>query len=70
MRSSRRRRRDRARADDIDAVALTGGVFQNVRLTEIVEDELMRAGLRVLVHERIPPNDGGVSVGQAAIAAR
>jgi hydrogenase maturation factor HypF (carbamoyltransferase family) len=32
------------RADDIDAVALTGGVFQNVRLTEIVEDELMRAG--------------------------
>ena len=59
-----------ARADDIDAVVLTGGVFQNVRLTEIVEDELMRAGLRVLVHERIPPNDGGVSVGQAAIAAR
>ncbi len=58
-----------ARADGIDAVALTGGVFQNVRLTEVVESELGRAGLRVLVHERIPPNDGGLSIGQAAVAA-
>ena len=48
---------------------LTGGVFQNVRLTEIVERELDRAGLRVLVHARVPPNDGGISIGQAAIAA-
>jgi hydrogenase maturation protein HypF len=59
-----------ARADGIDAVALTCGVFQNVRLTEVVESELGRAGLRVLVHERIPPNDGGLSIGQAAVAAR
>ena len=50
-------------------MALSGGVFQNARLTEVVERELGRLGLEVLVHERVPPNDGGISVGQAAIGA-
>jgi hydrogenase maturation protein HypF len=45
-------------------------VFQNARLTEIVRAGLEGAGLAVLVHRHLPPNDGGVSVGQAAIAAR
>jgi hydrogenase maturation protein HypF len=58
-----------ARAHGVDAVVLTGGVFQNVRLTEVVETEVARAGLSVLVHEQVPPNDGGLSIGQAAIAA-
>ncbi len=53
----------------IDAVALTGGVFQNVRLTNVVVEAVKAAGLRALVHERIPANDGGISIGQAAIAA-
>jgi len=53
----------------VDAVALTGGVFQNVRLTEVVESTLRRAGCDVLVHAQIPANDGGISIGQAAIAA-
>jgi hydrogenase maturation protein HypF len=53
----------------VDAVALTGGVFQNVRLTEIVEGALSQVGLTVLVHHTLPPNDGAISVGQAAIAA-
>ena len=53
----------------LDTVALTGGVFQNVRLTEVVEGVLAEAGLTVLVHRTLPPNDGGISVGQAAIAA-
>jgi len=53
----------------LDTVALSGGVFQNARLTDVVEDELRRLGLEVLVHERVPPNDGGISVGQAAIGA-
>ena len=46
-----------------------GGVFQNLRLTQVVEGELRAAGLDVLVHAAIPPNDGGISVGQAAVAA-
>jgi len=44
-------------------------VFQNVRFSDIVEDALVAEGLTVLVHESVPPNDGGISVGQAAIAA-
>ena len=58
-----------ARERGIDAVVLTGGVFQNARLTEVAERALADHGLRVLVHERVPPNDGGLSIGQAAIAA-
>lgn len=53
----------------LDTVALSGGVFQNLRLSDIVEDSLVEAGLKVLVHRRVPPNDGGISIGQAAIAA-
>ena len=58
-----------AGARGLDTVALTGGVFQNLRLTEVVETELVAAGITVLVHREIPPNDGGISIGQAAVAA-
>jgi hydrogenase maturation protein HypF len=53
----------------LDTIALTGGVFQNARLTDVVESELRTEGFDVLVHAVLPPNDGGISVGQAAIAA-
>ena len=53
----------------LSTVALSGGVFQNVRLAEVVVGELSDEGLEVLVHRQVPPNDGGISVGQAAIAA-
>ncbi|MDQ6725079.1 MAG: carbamoyltransferase HypF [Actinomycetota bacterium] len=56
--------------EGLDTVALSGGVFQNSRLTDVVADELRAAGLDVLVHRRVPPNDGGISIGQAAVAAR
>jgi hydrogenase maturation protein HypF len=58
-----------AAAHELRTVALSGGVFQNARLTDIVVDGLESRGLEVLVHERVPPNDGGISIGQAAIAA-
>jgi hydrogenase maturation protein HypF len=58
-----------ARRRDVHAVALTGGVFQNVRLTEIVDEALSQAGVTVLLHRTLPPNDGAISVGQAAVAA-
>ena len=58
-----------AREHGLDTVALSGGVFQNVRFSDTVEDALTAEGLTVLVHEKVPPNDGGISVGQAAIAA-
>jgi hydrogenase maturation protein HypF len=58
-----------ARRHSIATVALSGGVFQNVRLTEIVEERLAANAVTVLVHQRVPPNDGGISIGQAAVAA-
>ena len=48
---------------------LSGGVFQNRLLLERTAAALRSTGLRVLVPELLPPNDGGISYGQAAIAA-
>jgi hydrogenase maturation protein HypF len=53
----------------VDLVVLSGGVFQNRRLLERTAELLAAAGLRPLVPERLPPNDGGIAYGQAAIAA-
>jgi hydrogenase maturation protein HypF len=47
-----------------EAVGLTGGVFQNRKLTELAVAQLEAAGFRVWLHERIPANDGGLSFGQ------
>ena len=56
-----------ATARGLSTVVLTGGVFQNARLSTLVEDGLHGRGLEVLVHRSVPPNDGGISIGQAAI---
>jgi hydrogenase maturation protein HypF len=58
-----------AAAAGLGTVVLSGGVFQNRRLLERTSTLLGAAGLRVLVPERLPPNDGGISFGQAAVAA-
>jgi len=50
-------------------VVLSGGVFQNRLLVERTLARLLRRGLRVLLPERLPPNDGGIAYGQAAVAA-
>jgi hydrogenase maturation protein HypF len=52
-----------------DTVALSGGCFQNRVLFEESSQRLQRAGFRVLTHARVPPNDGGLSLGQVAVAA-
>lgn len=50
-------------------VALSGGCFQNKRLVEGAIRRLEPAGFEVLLHSAVPANDGGVSLGQIAVAA-
>ena len=50
-------------------VALSGGVWQNMLLLTTAVDALEQAGFQVLVHSRVPTNDGGISLGQVAVAA-
>jgi hydrogenase maturation protein HypF len=50
-------------------VALTGGCFQNRILTEQAAQRLRGAGFTVLLHRQVPPNDGGICLGQIATAA-
>ena len=53
----------------LDTVVLSGGVFQNRLLLERTLPALRSAGLRPLVPERLPPGDGAIAYGQAAVAA-
>ncbi|WP_218004394.1 carbamoyltransferase HypF [Microtetraspora niveoalba] len=52
----------------VGTVALSGGVFQNGLLLCRLVRALEERGFRVLTHRRVPPNDGGISLGQAAVA--
>jgi hydrogenase maturation protein HypF len=53
----------------LGTVALSGGVFQNTFLLHATVTRLEARGFRVLLHARVPCNDGGISLGQAVIAA-
>lgn len=56
-------------ATGVETIALTGGVFCNELLTRLLTRRLQRRGLRVLRHEKVSPNDSGLALGQAAVAA-
>lgn len=51
---------------EVNVVALSGGVFQNLLLLKLVDDGLEREGFKVLKHGVVPTNDGGIALGQAA----
>jgi hydrogenase maturation protein HypF len=55
-------------AAGLSSVALSGGSFQNMLLLRRVSSRLSDAGFDVLVHRRVPPNDGGISLGQVVVA--
>jgi hydrogenase maturation protein HypF len=57
-----------ARKVEVETVALTGGCFQNRLLTERCRSVLSMQGHRVLLHHQVPPNDGGLALGQVAVA--
>jgi len=57
-----------ARIEGVATVALGGGCFMNRILTANLRERLERAGLRVLEAHQAPPNDGGLALGQAAVA--
>ena len=54
-------------ATGVGTVALSGGVFQNRLLVELTAPLLETAGFEVLLHSQVPPNDGGISLGQVAV---
>jgi hydrogenase maturation protein HypF len=58
-----------ARLGGLPDVVLSGGCFQNARLSALVQEKLSGAGFRVHRHRLFPPNDGCISLGQAVVAA-
>jgi hydrogenase maturation protein HypF len=58
-----------SRTHALDTVVLSGGVFQNELLLEDLKSLLEEASLQVWTNQAVPPNDGGISLGQAALAA-
>ena len=62
--------REISAGSDLDRVVLSGGVFQNRLLSEELVILLEKDGFKVYTHRLVPPNDGGLALGQAIIAGR
>ena len=58
-----------SQAHDLETIVLSGGVFQNELLLEDLKSLLEREYLQVWTNHAVPANDGGISLGQAALAA-
>jgi hydrogenase maturation protein HypF len=56
------------KAESLNQVCLSGGTFQNMYLLERVVPRLRQCGFEVFINSKVPPNDGGISLGQAVIA--
>jgi hydrogenase maturation protein HypF len=54
---------------DLNRVCLSGGTFHNVYLSERLEVRLSEAGFEVFTQKEVPAGDGGLSLGQAVVAA-
>lgn len=59
---------DLRKSENINKIALSGGAFQNARLLRKTLQRLRAADFEVLTHSKVPPNDGGLALGQAAVA--
>jgi hydrogenase maturation protein HypF len=57
----------RAERDASQTVALSGGVFQNALLLGLSLKGLQNEGFHVITHRRVPPNDGGIALGQLLV---
>ncbi|HEV2350113.1 MAG TPA: carbamoyltransferase HypF [Terriglobia bacterium] len=57
------------RREKLQQVCLSGGCFQNMKLLAGAVSRLRRRGFEVFLHAQVPPNDGGISLGQAVIAS-
>ena len=62
---------ERVRAErGVNIAALTGGCYQNTLLLQLSQRLLQKSGFTVLTHHLVPPNDGGIALGQAVVAAQ
>lgn len=58
------------KSNGINLVGLSGGVYQNTLFSRRIETALQREGFKVITHGQVPPNDGGISLGQIVIAEK
>jgi len=58
---------ENAENNGFKTIGITGGVSYNIPITEMVEKQVKKAGLSLLVHNRVPNGDGGIAIGQNAI---